>query len=186
AGAKEVTVAGGSVEKASVHTDNFGTKGTAEVDNAKIDAVDVKDGHAGLRVDGKEVVGVSGSANVGGGVEQAKADYDLSKGQASAEVKNASAGFNVNGAKLNVGGNESNLPDVGAKVNASASGKVDLSEGQVQGSASLAGSSFNIGDSKFTLPEEAQASGGVKLSEGAVNANLGGKNGVGVDVNLSK
>jgi hypothetical protein len=75
---------------------------------------------------------------------------------------------------------------MGAKVNVNAGANVDLFKGQAQANIGLGGSSVNFAGHKLTVPEFVQASGGVNLSQGAVNANLGGKNGLGADVNLSQ
>lgn len=76
--------------------------------------------------------------------------------------------------------------DVGINPNLSTQGSIDLSHGAAQGSVGLGGSTVDVAGAHLTVPDWVQASGGVNLSQGAANVNLGGQNGVGADMNLSQ
>lgn len=83
---------------------------------------------------------------------------------------------------------DSKLPqlDVGISPNIQAQGSIDLKNGAAQGGINLSGTAIDVPFGHVTLPDWAQAGGGVNLSQGAANVNLGGKNGVGADVNLAQ
>ena len=185
-GAKELSALDLNIGKLDAHTKNFGLTGNAQLDKARLDAVNIKDGHAGIGWNGKEVLGASGSYRAGLGLDQAKADYDLLSGRAGAQFKNLSAGAQLSDAKLNLFGHNLALPDMGGKLNASGGANVDLMKGAANANLSLAGSSVNFAGHNLTLGDWAQASAGVNLSQGAANVNLGGRNGVGADMNLSQ
>ena len=91
----------------------------------------------------------------------------------------------MNNASVNFLGNEIALPDMGAQLQASGAGNLDLFNGQADGNVSLAGSSVNFAGHELTLGDWAQASGSVDATRGAVSANVGGENGVGVDASIA-
>lgn len=187
-GAKADTFASNDlhVDNANLHTDNFGTKGTAGVSGVNYDALNVKGGNVGLGWGGKEFLGAGGDVRTGAGVDKANAGWDLSKGTAGASFQNANVGGQLSNAHLNLFGSNIALPDMGAKLNASGGANVDLMHGAANANLSLAGSSVNFAGHSLTMPEWMQAGAGVNLSQGAANFNLGGQNGIGADVNLSK
>lgn len=65
-------------------------------------------------------------------------------------------------------------------------GSVNAQQMAAQGSVNMSGSSIDVLGAHLTAGDWAQASGGVNLSQGAGNFNVGGQNGVGADVNLSQ
>jgi hypothetical protein len=174
------------VDNASLHTDNFGTKGNAGVSGVNFDALNVKGGNVGLGWGGKEFLGAGGDVRTGAGVDKASAGWDLSKGTAGASFQNANVGGQLSNAHLNLFGNNIAIPDMGAKLNASGGANLDLAHGAANANLSLGGSSVNFAGHSLTVPDWVQAGAGVNLSQGAANVNLGGKNGVGADINLSK
>lgn len=167
-------------------TSLMGTQGDASLRDARLDALNIEGGHAGLSWDGQEVLGVAGDLRSGGGVDAADANWDLWSGTAGASFDNAQWGQQVNDASINLFGTEIALPDAGYNLNASGGADVDLLRGAANANLSLAGSSVNLAGMELTAPEWAQASAGVDLSELAANVNLGGENGVGADLNLSE
>ena len=186
AGAKELNALDLNVGKIDAHTKNFGTAGNAEIDKAKLDVLNVKDGHAGLSWDGKEVLGASGSYRAGLGLDKATGSYDLLAGKAEGQFKNASSSAQLSDAKVNLFGHNLAVPDMGYKVNASGGGSIDAAHGAANANLSLAGSSVNFAGHNVTLGDWAQASGGVNMSQGAANFNLGGQHGLGANMNLAQ
>jgi len=185
-GASQLNALDLNVGRIQGHSDNFGLTGNASVEQARLDALKIQGGNASLSFRGQQLAGVQGDLQSGAGLDKAQGSYDVLSGKAQGSFQNLSQGTQINNAKINVLGNQLALPDMGYKVNASGSGNVDLTRGQAQGSLSLAGSSVNFAGRKVEVPSWAQASGGVDVSQGAANVNLGGKNGVGADLNLSK
>jgi hypothetical protein len=174
-----------NVGSIDAHSSNYGLTGNGSVNNANLDILNVKGGHAGLSMDGKEVLGASGDYNARAGVENASANYDLTQGTASASVKNAQMGAQLSNASLNLFGNNVALPDAGYKVNANADANLDVLNGKAGAHGSLAGSSVNFAGKELTLGDWAQAGADVDLGKGAVKANLGGDKGVGVDASIA-
>lgn len=86
------------------------------------------------------------------------------------------------------GFSETKLPRLDAAINpqVQAQGSVNASQLSAQGSVNMAGSSIDVLGAHLTAGDWAQASGGVNLSQGAANFNVGGQNGVGADVNLAQ
>jgi hypothetical protein len=134
----------------------------------------------------REVTGASGDVRADAGVQAASGRHDLRNGTASGEFSGAHAGVQLDDANVNALGRNVAIPNMGAEVRASGGGSVDLARGAAQGNVGLGGSSVNFGGTRVTLPESAQASGGVDLSQGAANAQLGGANGVGANMNISQ
>lgn len=185
-GAKTLNVGDLNVGKASADIHDYGLDGKAAVEDANLDLLNIKGGHAGLDWDGKEALGIAGDYRSGGGVSKAQGEWDLSKGTADGSFKDANYGAQLSNADIDLFGTKIALPDAGFKMNASGGGDVDLSQGAADANLSLAGSSVNFAGHELTVPDWAQAAAGVNLSEGAANMNLGGENGVGVDVNLAE
>ena len=65
-------------------------------------------------------------------------------------------------------------------------GAIDLRQGSAQGGINLSGTTIDVPFGHLTVPDWAQASGGINASQGAANVNIGGQNGVGADVNLAQ
>ncbi|HND10561.1 MAG TPA: hypothetical protein PKO07_13865 [Pseudomonadota bacterium] len=185
-GAKELNALDLNIGKLDAHTSNFGLTGNADVDKARLDVLNVQGGHAGLSWGGKEQLGATGNFKAGLGLDHASGNYDLTQLKAGGNFKNLSSGAQLSDAHLNLFGHMIDVPDMGYKVNASGGGNVDLLHGQANGNLSLAGSSVNFAGHNITLGDWAQASGGVNLGQGAANFNVGGRNGVGADLNLAE
>jgi hypothetical protein len=185
-GADSVNLADLHVGNAQLHSSNFGTTGNASVDQARYNMVDIHGGNAGLSWGGRQMLGVGTDVNAGAGVDHAQGNWDLLHGNAGGSFQNANIGGQLSNTHLNLFGHNLSIPDMGAHLNASGGANVDLRHGAASANLSLAGSDVNFAGQHFVMPSWAQASGGVDLSHGAVNANLGGRNGVGADVNLSQ
>ncbi len=86
------------------------------------------------------------------------------------------------------GFSDTKLPRLDAAINpqVQTQGSVNGSQLSAQGSVNLSGSSIDVLGAHLTAGDWAQASGGVNLSQGAANVNVGGQNGLGADVNLSQ
>ena len=86
------------------------------------------------------------------------------------------------------GFSDTQLPRLDAAINPQLQTQGSVNAGQLsaQGSVNMAGSSIDVLGAHLTAGDWAQASGGVNLSQGAANVNVGGQNGVGADVNLSQ
>jgi len=158
----------------------------ANVNNASLDAVNIQGGHEGLSWGGKEQVGATGDVRTGATLGNANGSWDATHGTAAAAFNNASVGGQVSNASVDMFGTHVALPDAGAKVNASGGANVDLSHGAASANLGLGGSSVNFAGHTATVPDWVKASAGTNLSEGAANVNLGGANGVGANMNLSK
>ncbi len=167
-------------------TRNFGTEGNVNVSNASLDVLSVQGANAGLSWNGQEQLGARGDARLGGTVENANADYNLMNGTANANLRNANYGAQLDNASVNLFGNQFAVPNMGGNLRANGSGAVDVRNGTANANMSLAGSSVNFGGTTLTAPEWAQASADVNARQGAVNANVGGANGVGVNANLAQ
>ena len=76
--------------------------------------------------------------------------------------------------------------DMAINPNVQAQGSVDPSQLAAQGSINLSGSTIDVLGAHGTVPDWVQASGGVNLSQGAANVNVGGQGGLGADMNLSQ
>ena len=185
-GADHIGVLDAHVGSATAHTGDFGLNGTAAVDGASVDALNIQHGHAALGVGGREVASATGSVKAGGGVGHADGTYDLTHGTASANVRDAHAGAQLSNASVGVLGHNIALPDAGYDVHASGGAAVDVRQGTASGHASLAGSSVNLAGHSVALGEWAQASGSVNARQGAASGNVGGANGVSGSVNLSQ
>lgn len=166
------------------NTSYMGLQGNSSMSNANLDVLNVQNGHVGLGYGDQELLGASGSLRGGVSVEQANADWNLFGGTANANFQNARMGSQLSDASINLFGNEIALPDAGYALNASGGANMDLSQGAANANLSLAGSSVNFAGTELTLGDWAQASGGVNLSEGSANANIGGENGLTAGVNL--
>lgn len=175
-----------NVGRADLNSQNFGTSGNAALEDAQLDLLRLDDASASLGWGDTTLVGAQLDYLSQAGVDNANADWDLLGGRANANFENAHFGQQLSDASVNLFGNEIALPDMGYNVNASGGGDVDLSRGAASGNLSLAGSSVNLGGYEMELGDWAQASAGVDLSQGAVNANLGGENGVGVNASLAE
>jgi hypothetical protein len=184
--AKTMNLADLNVGSVTANTSNFGLTGNADVNNARLDAVNIQGGHEGLSWNGKEQLGVSADVRTGAGLGDANASWDMTHGAAAASFKDASVGGQMSNASVNMFGTDYSLPDVGAKVNASGGANVDLSHGAASANLGLGGSSVNFAGYEATMPDWVKASAGVNLSEGAANLNVGGDNGIGANMNLSK
>ena len=185
-GAAQLNALDLNVGRVQGHSDNFGLTANANVEKARLDALKIQGGNADLSFRGQKLAGVQGDLQSGAGLDKAQGSYDLLSGKAQGSFDNLSQGTQVNNAKINVLGKQLALPDMGYNVNASGSGSVDVTRGKAQGSLSLAGSSVNFAGHKVEMPSWAQAGGGVDVSQGAANVNVGGKNGVGADLNIAK
>lgn len=166
------------------NTSLMGLQGNTTVSNANLDVLNVQGGHMGLGWGGEELLGASGDFRGGASLESANANWDWLNGTANGSFQNARMGSQLSNASVNLFGNEMSLPDMGYALNASGGGDVDLRQGAANGNLSLAGSSVNFAGQEWALGDWAQASGGVNLSEGTANANLGGEYGVDAGVNL--
>ncbi len=185
-GADSVNLADLRVGNAQLHSSNFGTTGNASVDNARLNAVDIHGGNAGLTWDGRQVVGVRTDVNAGAGVDHARANWDLfGSGTAGASFQNANIGGGITNTHLNLFGRDIAVPDMAAHLRATGGANVDLAHGAANANLSLAGSDVNFAGHHVVMPSWAQASGGVDVSQGAANVNLGGRDGVGANVDLS-
>ena len=184
--AGQLNLADLQVRNLNAQTRNFGTAGNVNVEGARLDALNLRGGRAGLSVGGQELVGAGGDVRVGGSVDQAQAQYNLLRGQASGQFSNLNAGAQLNNGSVSVLGNTVHLPSMGAQVQASGGGAVDVGQGRANANLSLAGSSVNFAGHQVELGQWAQADAGVNLRQGAANVNLGGANGVGANVNLSQ
>ena len=175
-----------NVGSANMETQGFGTSGNANVRDAQLDLLRLDDASASLGWGDTTLIGAQADYLAQAGVDNASADWDLFSGTANANFENAHSSQQLSDASVNIGGMEVALPDMGYNANASGGGNVDLARGAANGNLSLAGSSVNFAGYEMELGDWAQASAGVDLSQGAVNANLGGDNGVGVNASLAE
>lgn len=185
-GASQLNALDLNIGRVQSHTDNFGLTGNASVEQARLDALKIQGGNAGLSFRGQQLAGVQGDLQSGVQLDKAQGNYDLLHGKAQGSFQNLSQGTQINNAKVNVLGHQLALPDMGYKLNASGSGSVDVTRGQAQGNLNLGGSSVNVAGHKVEVPNWVQGSAGVNVSQGAANVNVGGKNGVGADLNISQ
>ncbi|NCG18902.1 MAG: hypothetical protein GWP91_07815 [Rhodobacterales bacterium] len=184
-GADQLNVLDLNVGHAEAHSQAFGTAGQANVQDARLDLLNVEGGNAMLSYGGQDIVGASGDYRAAVGVANADLDYDLLEGRASGSFEDANVSSQLSNASVNFMGSEYEVPDMGYDVHASGQGNVDLMSGTAAASATLAGSSMNFAGYELEVGDWAQASAGVDITQGAVNANIGGDNGVGVDASLA-
>jgi hypothetical protein len=121
---------------------------------------------------------------MGAGVDHASGNLDLAHGRASGEFQNASLDYHKTSG-IRVFGNDLNVT-YGGHLNATGGGSIDAAQGRAQGNINLAGSSLDLGPLHLQAGDWAQAQGGVDLRQGAANLQLGGRNGIGADMNLAQ
>ena len=185
-GAKQLNVLDAHVGDVQAHVQDYGLGANASVDDANVDLVNIKGGHAGIGWGDQNLVSVGGDYRANAGVDHADANYSLMDGTASADVQNAHFGQQLDNASIGLGGYNIDLPSMGYNANVSAGANLNLSEGEARAHASLAGSSVNFAGYDLELGDWAQASAGMNLSEGEFDANIGGEDGLGAMVNLSE
>lgn len=130
------------------------------------------------------LLGFNDRTTMGAGVDHASGNLDLAHGRASGEFQNASLDYHKTSG-IRVFGNDLNVT-YGGHLNATGGGSVDAAQGRAQGNINLAGSSLDLGPLHLQAGDWAQAQGGVDLRQGAANLQLGGRNGVGADMNLAQ
>lgn len=168
------------------HSELFGTRGGLNVEDARLDLLQADDLHAGIGWGENELLGANLDFHSHLGIGNASADWDLWGGTARGRFENAQMGQQLSDASIRMGGYELGLPDMGYLLNATGGGDADLRRGAANANLNLSGSSLNFAGYEVGLGDWAQASAGVNLSQGAANFNLGGRDGIGADLNLAE
>ena len=170
--ADEIDIFSGTVGKVEAQTDII--TGQAQVSDAKASLFDAKNAAVGIDIGGTTALGVAGSADVGASLKDAKAGWDLSKGQASASVQDLNVGGGWSDASITIAGTTLDIPDFEVRANVSASGEIDLSQGAVAAQVSLEGSKLNLFGLDMEMGSWAQLGADINIAEGEFNLNLFG------------
>ncbi len=185
-GAEELNVLDLNVGNAEFESSNYGLTGRRSVTDAQLDVLQADDLSAGIGWGDQNLLSASTDLNASLGVDHFESEHDLLSGTASTRFENANANVMMDDTSIGIGDYNLDIGRTGANINASGGGDVDVFGGTANGDLNLAGSELALFGQSVELGDWAQASGGVDVSEGAANWNVGGENGVGADMNLSE
>lgn len=184
-GADSLSVIDANIGEVQTQSSNFGLTQSGTATDVDVGLLRAENLGGGIGWGDQNLLSAHTDIDASVGADRVEGAVDLTQGTASGSIENGRVTA-MTDATVGIGDYNVNLGRTGVDANINAGGEIDVFSGTASGQASLAGTELSAFGHSVELGEWAQASGDVDLSRGAVNANLGGENGVGVNASLAE
>ena len=184
-GADSLSVIDANIGALSTESSNFGLTQSGTATDVDIGLLRAENLNAGIGWGDQNILSATTDIDASVGADRVDGAFDLTQGTASGAIENGRVTA-MTDASIGIGDYNLDPGRTGVDANVNAAGEIDVFNGTASGQASLAGTELSAFGYSTELGDWAQASGDVDVSRGAVNANIGGENGVGVNASIAE